>query len=426
MATAQFAHRGATPSMFKSELDMDSLFDFNAGTFTERASSRTSARAGSSKVAAQVYEEDGQVFAGPSHEYDRFPQQTGVGVDLSALNQPMPDGFGMGGFNSGIDESSFGMGWNSGVDMDSDMGMDFNSQGMFKNNFVDPSYIENEEPQSDVGRLWPGMHQQAALAKAQQQQPQQMHQQNNKGKGRATQHNDPHTEESISRLLNQMRQNSTLSSIPEDDASVQDGFSNMSRMRKAEEEMDEDERLLASEEGKKLSSKERRQLRNKVSARAFRSRRKEYIGQLEGEVAAKAQENSTLKNTNDQLAEENARYRALIQTLLRHPSFTPFIEDISKDPAFIASQSQPQNRQRQSNAQSQEVPQQMPKSNMNMVSDAPVDLSMLNINNVPTQQNMAFDFSQPQVYNAQSFPQGPSQLDMAMDVARQNRQGSYF
>ncbi|GAM91588.1 hypothetical protein ANO11243_096400 [Dothideomycetidae sp. 11243] len=39
--------------------------------------------------------------------------------------------------------------------------------------------------------------------------------------------------------------------------------------------MDEDERLLASEEGKKLSSKERRQLRNKVSARAFRSRRKD-------------------------------------------------------------------------------------------------------------------------------------------------------
>ena len=32
--------------------------------------------------------------------------------------------------------------------------------------------------------------------------------------------------------------------------------------------------FLASEEGKKLSSKERRQLRNKVSARAFRSRRK--------------------------------------------------------------------------------------------------------------------------------------------------------
>lgn len=48
----------------------------------------------------------------------------------------------------------------------------------------------------------------------------------------------------------------------------------IAKLKKQEEEMDSDERLLASEEGKKLSSKERRQLRNKVSARAFRSRRK--------------------------------------------------------------------------------------------------------------------------------------------------------
>jgi hypothetical protein len=53
------------------------------------------------------------------------------------------------------------------------------------------------------------------------------------------------------------------------------------RMRKEEDEMDEDERLLASEEGKKLSSKERRQLRNKVSARAFRSRRKGKSSKLQ-------------------------------------------------------------------------------------------------------------------------------------------------
>jgi len=37
---------------------------------------------------------------------------------------------------------------------------------------------------------------------------------------------------------------------------------------------DEDEKILASEEGKKLGPKERRQLRNKVSARNFRVRRK--------------------------------------------------------------------------------------------------------------------------------------------------------
>jgi hypothetical protein len=59
--------------------------------------------------------------------------------------------------------------------------------------------------------------------------------------------------------------------------SPQGALPHIIRMKKEEEDMDEDERLLASEEGKKLSSKERRQLRNKVSARAFRSRRKGKI-----------------------------------------------------------------------------------------------------------------------------------------------------
>ena len=70
-----------------------------------------------------------------------------------------------------------------------------------------------------------------------------------------------------------MRQNSVASA--DDDASTPTGnLPNVARLKKEEDEMDEDERLLASDEGKKLSSKERRQLRNKVSARAFRSRRK--------------------------------------------------------------------------------------------------------------------------------------------------------
>jgi len=113
----------------------------------------------------------------------------------------------------------------------------------------------------------------------------------------------------------------------------------LARLKKDEEEMDEDERLLASEEGKKLSSKERRQLRNKVSARAFRSRRKEYIGQLEGEVAMKAQEAQNLRNQNTALMQENDRYRGLIETLLRHPAFTPFIQDISQDPSVLGAPS---------------------------------------------------------------------------------------
>lgn len=83
---------------------------------------------------------------------------------------------------------------------------------------------------------------------------------------------NPAVEERISRLLQQMRQ-SALNS-PDDSPSPPSLLPQMAKAKKEEQDMDEDERLLASEEGKKLSSKERRQLRNKVSARAFRSRRK--------------------------------------------------------------------------------------------------------------------------------------------------------
>jgi bZIP-type transcription factor MBZ1 len=132
--------------------------------------------------------------------------------------------------------------------------------------------------------MYPGMHSQlAAQAKAQQaqkqsiagQQPRQMPQgqrplsQNSKSQPPK----DPHVEESISRLLNQMRQ-SSVASVDDDASTPTANLPHLARLKKDEDEMDEDERLLASEEGKKLSSKERRQLRNKVSARAFRSRRK--------------------------------------------------------------------------------------------------------------------------------------------------------
>jgi hypothetical protein len=71
-----------------------------------------------------------------------------------------------------------------------------------------------------------------------------------------------------------MRHNSVVSNDDSADTPTGSQPSLAARLKKEEDEMDEDERLLASEEGKKLSSKERRQLRNKVSARAFRSRRK--------------------------------------------------------------------------------------------------------------------------------------------------------
>jgi len=333
MAAAQYAQMGVMPNMLRNDLDMESFFDFSQGTQTneQRAISRPTSKAGSSKqqpqFASPIYDDadERQVFAGPSHEYDRFRQQTGVPAgDLISLSHINPS---FGGFNSGIDEMGFNNGfddsWTTGIDMDANMNIDYASNlptivfpsdatvDPSSQNYIDPLSMDStEEPPSNVGRLWPGMHQQqaqqAALAKAraqehqqqqsrrqhelqqrqqqqqpqqQQQWPQQQHQlpqSKSAGKQRAlSQHTDPWTEDSISRVLDGMRHNSHASVLSEEDGSVNNDFTpNFAHLKKDDEDLDEDERLLASEEGKKLTSKERRQLRNKVSARAFRSRRK--------------------------------------------------------------------------------------------------------------------------------------------------------
>ncbi|KAK0554410.1 hypothetical protein OC846_002142 [Tilletia horrida] len=67
----------------------------------------------------------------------------------------------------------------------------------------------------------------------------------------------------------------------------------------------------SAEEYRKLSSKEKRQLRNKISARNFRTRRKEYIGQLEDQIADRDQiieglrlQVAKLTTSNRELTEE--------------------------------------------------------------------------------------------------------------------------
>lgn len=98
------------------------------------------------------------------------------------------------------------------------------------------------------------------------------------------------------------------------------------------------------------------------------TRRTEYIGQLEGEVAMKAQEANDLRGQNTALMQENDRYRGLIETLLRHPAFTPFINDISQDPSVLGmpqrqpQQMQPQQQQHQQpQTQPTPQPQQQPQ-----------------------------------------------------------------
>lgn len=238
-------------------------------------------------------------FSGPSYQYDSHRQQTGLPMGAyqntlainranglhftgnhgfvmptQTLNMPLTD----------LNDYDFSRPLDSGdMDFDTDSPADV------------PSMFYNQDGQSSMSpaavvppRIYPGMHTQAAnQAKMQAAQKQQeiLKQQRQMPVGQqplptstpklsvpAPAAKDPHIEESISRLLNRMRQNSTAS-LDEDDDSLNNG-SGSARIKKDEDDMDEDERLLNSEEGKKLSSKERRQLRNKVSARAFRSRRK--------------------------------------------------------------------------------------------------------------------------------------------------------
>jgi len=402
----------------------------NKSQFTSRAVSNTPATLPSSSQPD---------LSGPSHNYGMYKQQTGIpqGAVAStlAVNQMnqyngYADGY-LSGYN-GTDEFDFGTAPNqTGFP---DMDMDFDSPKQEPAFFYPEASPEFINPQStistpavlptqssNVGRLWPGMHQQqAALAKAQAQQKQQQQiiqqqrqnamvgQQKQPQRARGSTVTDPIVEEKISQLLNSMRH----SSVGSDETSNNgNNMSHVQRARKDEEDMDEDERLLASEEGKKLSSKERRQLRNKVSARAFRSRRKEYIGQLEGEIAVKVNENTDLRNQNRALMEENTRLSDLTRMLLSSPSFSGFLDTLASNPAAAQTaqavqqqpqqveQQQPQQRVRKDinpyAAQQQQMQQQ--HIGMTMIPEQTMDFSMLDLNGTYSYQ--------PQVFSVLSLPE---------------------
>ena len=347
--------------------------------------------------------------------------QFGLGRDQLSYGMVTPtDGYF--GMNTTDDCLDFGTA-PSQSSMGGDMSLDFNSPidlSMPLNDFVDPSAINTQttsQPnatQIHPQRVYPGMHQQAALAKAKaedarkQQQAATLQQQrqtasshsrhSSKSGGSGKAPTDPIVEESISRLLNQMRHSSVASSN-DDDATTPNANGNQShtRQKKDEEDMDEDERLLASEEGKKLSSKERRQLRNKVSARAFRSRRKgivyssilsksnanssvEYIGQLEGELAVKQSEADELRHKNEQLMAENTRLTELTRMLLSSSAFSTFLNDLSGTGGAPASIPDFSGSQQQASS-SQPRPNSLPK-------DVNPNQAMTQSNNANQQNNM--------------------------------------
>jgi hypothetical protein len=380
-----------------------------------------------------------------------YKQQTGIpqGAVAStlAVNQMNQYGY-ADSYLSGIggdDFVDFGTAPTRNGSFNADMDMEFDSPlgepaffypEQSSPEFVNPSAIGSSSlsptavlptQTSNVGRLWPGMHQQqAALAKAQAQQKQQQQiiqqQRNNAMGGHQRQQSqqrprgshqptDPIVEEKISQLLNSMRQSSVATEDGEGTPNA-NHLSHVQRMRKEEEDMDEDERLLASEEGKKLSSKERRQLRNKVSARAFRSRRKEYISQLEGEIATKVNENNDLRSQNRALLEENTRLSDLTRMLLSSPSFSGFLDTLASNPqaaqtAQAVQQPQPQQQQveqpqrqirKDINPYAAQQQMQQQQIGMAMIPEHNMDFSMLDLN-----ENGAFSY-QPQVFSVLSLP----------------------
>ncbi|KAF1942961.1 hypothetical protein EJ02DRAFT_374766 [Clathrospora elynae] len=470
MATA--VHSAMTMAPYNAHasqcIDADEFFDFvQLPSPTQPTLKREpSATSTMPSPTSTTIDDDLQTPAKPSHEYERFKQQTGLpSGSIAGLAAGYNTSFPM--FSStGLDDmamvggdSMMEGGWSTGMPMDvgmnMGMGMDYQQPGYgFSSNspddFVDPSAIAREDVPNV--RVWPGMHQQqAALARAQaeaqhqraqqlahqkqQQAMQQQQQQQQQNRLSASQPSrktssplsDAHTEEMITRVVAQIRADSQNTSSLHDDN--QGLLPHIIRAKKDEEDMDEDERLLASEEGKKLSSKERRQLRNKVSARAFRSRRKEYIGQLEGEINMKASEANELRTQNRLLMEENARSRTFIERLLRHQAFAPFLEELSRDEALqpkapmtsMPSTSTPTvAAPAPARFQSQQFHGMTQPENthvgMTMVPEPQIDFSILNLNNNGSSwgANNGFSFQQPRVFAVTELPEGPSNpLDTA-------------
>lgn len=370
-----------------------------------------------------------QTLSGPSHNYDLYRQQTGFvpGAIAStmAVNQTNNTGYDNFGsldllstFAPENDMFDFNTSPSQATMPASELEMDFESPAdtqLFST--VNPSNIEQDNTggspssqTSSVGRLWPGAHSQAALAKAQAQQRQLMQQTQNsqpqKARGKAPQASDPIVEQKITQLLNSMR-----AKPASPDADNGSGSGSVPRSKKPEEDMDEDERLLASEEGKKLSSKERRQLRNKVSARAFRSRRKEYISQLEAERDSKDDEVARLRSNNRALMEENKRLSDLTRMLLSSASFSSFLDQLSTNSAApqaiaqIKAEASPEQQQvpKDVNAYGTQTQQQI---GMAMIPEQNMDFSMLSLD------HSAFNF-QPQVFVVDT-PELPAPIDTSL------------
>lgn len=164
----------------------------------------------------------------------------------------------------------------------------------------------------------------------------------------------------------------------------------------------------------------------------------EYISQLEGEVAGKANEANDLRVQNRALMEENARFRELTIKLLRHPAFTPFLEDISRDPALSDSLNKVTSSMNATAAATEassaakdskpfvapQEPQQQTENlhiGMATIPETQLDFSALNLNgsNSWAMPGMSgFGFQQSQVFAVTEVPEAPVEIEQELDAVK--------
>ncbi|KAB5583570.1 hypothetical protein GE09DRAFT_305083 [Coniochaeta sp. 2T2.1] len=292
-----------------------------------------------------------QNMSGPSFPYGSYQQHTGLVAgsiaNTHAINQSLSYNGYLSNADSGLDFNfNSPMAQTSPFDSPLTDTMDATNASPVRQT-VDPSRLQSESNQSSNTnmRVYNGFHtNQAAAAaaeaarskikvEAQQMQQQQIIQQQQQQrqaaqsakpqKPRVQMPADPLLDQKITQVLNQFRQQDSSNMDLHSPGSPDDGNRSQS---KDLDDMDEDERLLNSEEGKKLTPKERRQLRNKVSARHFRKRRKEMIVDLEAVNQNLTRENDQLKLEKEKLISDNQNLRKFVEHMIKTPYFANYLE----------------------------------------------------------------------------------------------------
>lgn len=188
------------------------------------------------------------------------------------------------------------------------------------------------------------------------------------------------------------------------------------RHKKELSEMDQDERLLASVEAKKLTSRQRRQIRNRVSARQFRLRRKEYISHLESLVINMTTKINRLEQSFKNSEIENKRLTLELENSKKHlqvpqvsqmpqrqyfqgqpsPNESTFITDLTQQRL----QSQIQQYQLQQLQQLQELQKLARYSNSNLAPSSSLEM--------PSPEDLSGSKVFPSSYSDNPFLDSPS------------------